>query len=73
MPVRLADPFSFNLFDFVQMEASAKEKRVSNRMVSPYAGEGNGDVRFSKEEVPCSFILPEKILFRNINTLKHNN
>lgn len=72
-PVRLADPFSFNLFDFVQMEASAKEKRVSNRMVSPYAGEGNGDVRFSKEEVPCSFILPEKILFRNINTLKHNN
>ncbi len=72
-PVRLADPFSFNLFDFVQMEASSKGKEVSNRMVSPYAGEGNGDVLFSKEEVPCSFILPEKILFRNINTLKHNN
>lgn len=65
-PVRLADPFAFKLFDFGQMEASSKEKAVSNRMVSPYACEGNGDARLSKEAVPCSFILPCKILFNTI-------
>ena len=65
-PVRLADPFAFKLFDFGQMEAGAKEKAVGNRMVSPYACEGNGDVRLSREEVPCSFILPCKILFNSI-------
>ena len=65
-PVRLADPFAFKLFDFGQMEAGAKGKAVGNSMVSPYACEGNGDVRLSREEVPCSFILPCKILFNSI-------
>lgn len=72
-PVRLADPFSFHLFDFMQMEASSKGKRVGSRMVLPSSGGTDGENIHSVEEVPCSFILPEKILFRNINTLKHNN
>ena len=72
-PVRLSPSFSFSLSDFGQMEAASKGKVVGNRMVSPYACEGNGGACVSKEEVPCSFILPGKILFLKINSLKHNN
>ena len=66
-PVRTTEHFLFSLSDFGQAEASSKEMRVSNRMVSPSVGtEARGKNIHSKEEVPCSFILPDKILFRTI-------
>jgi len=72
-PVRLAKPLSFQLYDFIQLEAASKETSPVNRMVSPSFMGICDDSDSRLEGVPCSIILPHKILFQNINSLKYND